>query len=185
MRPGFLSKLKATVGDRNVPALQLWIACNFVSMALILVLGMRLGWAFFASHASLLSLSWGFVWTALVSNVWLLAAIIVVRLVMAWLAYSVLDGLRSSEAAARQVAGRDALSGLPNRFLFNALVDAEIAPLQARTSPVRVVLSRSRPFQASQRHFWPRCRRPSDCRRHPTPGRCLTLLRSFCPAWRR
>ncbi len=46
---------------------------------------------------------------------------------MAWLAYSVLDGLRSSEAAARQVAGRDALSGLPNRFLFNALVDAEIA----------------------------------------------------------
>ncbi|MEI9914804.1 MAG: hypothetical protein WDN29_02195 [Methylovirgula sp.] len=33
-----------TVGDRNVPALQLWIACNFVSMALILVLGMRLGW---------------------------------------------------------------------------------------------------------------------------------------------
>ncbi|HEY0145803.1 MAG TPA: EAL domain-containing protein [Methylovirgula sp.] len=127
MRPGFLSKLKVTVGDRNVPALQLWIACNFVSMALILVLGMRLGWAFFASHASLSSLSLDFAWMALVSNLWLLAAIITVRLVMAWLAYHVLDGLRSSEAAARQVAGRDALSGLPNRFLFNALVDAEIA----------------------------------------------------------
>ncbi len=46
---------------------------------------------------------------------------------MAWLAYYVLNGLRSSEAAARQVAGRDALTGLPNRVLFNALVDAEIA----------------------------------------------------------
>ena len=97
MRAGFLSKFKVAVGDRNWPALQLWIACNFLSMALILVLGTRLGWAFFASHASL---SWGFVGTAIVSNLWVLAAIIAVRLVMAWLAYHILDGLRSSEAAA-------------------------------------------------------------------------------------
>ncbi len=52
MRPSFLSKLKVTVGDHNWPALQLWIVFNFVSMALILLLGTRLGWAFFASHAS-------------------------------------------------------------------------------------------------------------------------------------
>jgi diguanylate cyclase (GGDEF)-like protein len=35
--------------------------------------------------------------------------------------------LTASEARAKEVAGRDILSGLPNRFLFNELVDAELA----------------------------------------------------------
>lgn len=40
--------------------------------------------------------------------------------------------LAASEAKAKQAVGRDVLSGLPNRFLFNELVDAELARCQRK-----------------------------------------------------
>jgi len=123
MRSGFLTKLRVTIGELDLPALQLWILANFVTMALMLVLGIRLGFQLLTTHASFFSLS--FLATAILSNLWLIAILLLFRFVMGWMAYRVLDGLRSSEAKARQVAGRDVLSGLPNRFLFNELVDAE------------------------------------------------------------
>ena len=59
---------------------------------------------------------------------WLLiAAVAAGPVLMVGMAYCVLGGAAQQRGAARQVAGRDVLSGLPNRFLFNELVDAEIA----------------------------------------------------------
>lgn len=124
-RSGVLTKLRITVGEIDLPALQIWIVANFVSMALILILGIRLGYLLFASHADFFS--WKFLGAALVANAWLIAAAALARIIMVGMAYQVVGALRSSEARARQVAGRDVLSGLPNRFLFNELVDAEIA----------------------------------------------------------
>jgi diguanylate cyclase len=40
--------------------------------------------------------------------------------------------LTASEARAKEVVGRDVLSGLPNRFLFNELVNAELARCQRK-----------------------------------------------------
>jgi diguanylate cyclase len=124
-RSGVLSKLRLRVGHMDLPALQIWIFANFVSMVLILILGIRIGLSLFGSPANFFS--WKFLSVALVANAWFVAAAVLVRILMASMAYRILDALRSSEARARQVAGRDVLSGLPNRFLFNELVDAEIA----------------------------------------------------------
>ena len=124
-RFGFLTRLRVTVGQVDLPALQIWLLANFVSMALLLILGLRIGILLVTSRASFFS--WEFLGTALVQNAWLIAAAILARVMMVGMAYRVLNALRSSEARAREVAGRDALSGLPNRFLFNELVDAEIA----------------------------------------------------------
>ncbi|MGP8231542.1 MAG: putative bifunctional diguanylate cyclase/phosphodiesterase [Methylovirgula sp.] len=124
-RFSFVTKLKVTVGEIDLPALQIWVIANFLSMALILILGIRLGIQLVSSHANFFS--WKFLSAALVANAWLLIAAVLARFLMVGMAYRVLDALRSSEARARQVAGRDVLSGLPNRFLFNELVDAEIA----------------------------------------------------------
>ncbi|MDR3409322.1 MAG: EAL domain-containing protein [Methylovirgula sp.] len=124
-RSGVLTKLRITVGEIDLPALQIWVVANFVSMALILILGIRLGYLLFTSHADFFS--WKFLGAALAANAWLIAAAVLARIIMVGMAYRVVGALRSSEARARQVAGRDVLSGLPNRFLFNELVDAEIA----------------------------------------------------------
>jgi diguanylate cyclase (GGDEF)-like protein len=57
----------------------------------------------------------------------LLAATALFSLVMVLQSRRIVRRLAASEARAMEVAGRDALSGLPNRFLFNELVDAELA----------------------------------------------------------
>ncbi len=123
-RSGVLTKLRITVGEIDLPALQIWIVANFVSMALILILGIRLGYLLFASHADFFS--WKFLGAALVANAWLIAAAALARIIMVGMAYRVVGALRSSEARARQVAGRDVLSGLPNRFLFNELTTERV-----------------------------------------------------------
>src|SRR5579863_741996 len=45
---------------------------------------------------------------------------------MVWRSHPLMTRLTASVEEAKQAAGRDVLSGLPNRFLFNELVDAEI-----------------------------------------------------------
>jgi diguanylate cyclase len=124
-RSGLLTKLRMTVSELDLPALQIWLVANFVSVGLLLLLGVRLGLAFAASHVSFFS--WEFLSAAFVANAWLVGAAVLARIVMIGMAYRVLHVLRSSEARARQVAGRDVLSGLPNRFRFSEFVDAEIA----------------------------------------------------------
>jgi diguanylate cyclase len=124
-RSGLLTKLRIMVNELDLPALQIWVVANFVSVGLLLFLGIRLGIAFAAGHTSFFS--WEFLSAAFVANTWLVGAAVLARIVMVGMAYRVLHVLRSSEARARQVAGRDVLSGLPNRFRFSELVDAEIA----------------------------------------------------------
>jgi diguanylate cyclase (GGDEF)-like protein len=43
-----------------------------------------------------------------------------------WHSHRTVERLSQSEAQAKRVAGHDILSGLPNRFLFNELIDSEI-----------------------------------------------------------
>jgi diguanylate cyclase len=57
----------------------------------------------------------------------LLALATLFSLVMVLQSRRVVRRLAASEAKAKEAAGRDALSGLPNRLLFNELVDAELA----------------------------------------------------------
>ncbi|HEY1735454.1 MAG TPA: EAL domain-containing protein [Methylovirgula sp.] len=45
---------------------------------------------------------------------------------MVWSSHQQMERLAESAEKAKQAAGREALSGLPNRFLFNELIDAEI-----------------------------------------------------------
>lgn len=125
LRSGFLTKVRLKAGDFDAPALQLWLVANFVSMGALFVLGVRVGIQHLDSQMPFSSLVF---WkNALATNLWLLILAVVARIVMIWMAGRVLDGLRLSEARAREFAGRDALSGLPNRLLFNELVDAEAA----------------------------------------------------------
>jgi diguanylate cyclase (GGDEF)-like protein len=125
MRSGFLTKLRLRAGEVNLPALQLWLFANFASVAVLLFLGIRLGSMLRSDNLSFFSFA--FLSKALAANGWLVVIAVAVRIIMVGMAVRVLDGLRSSEAKARQVAGRDVLSGLPNRYLFNELVDAEAA----------------------------------------------------------
>jgi diguanylate cyclase len=62
----------------------------------------------------------------------LLALATLFSLVMVLQSRRVVRRLAASEARAKEAAGRDALSGLPNRFLFNELVDAELARCQRK-----------------------------------------------------
>ena len=57
----------------------------------------------------------------------LLALTAVFSLAMVMRSRRIVRRLTASEARAKEVAGRDVLSGLQNRFLFNELVDAELA----------------------------------------------------------
>jgi diguanylate cyclase (GGDEF)-like protein len=60
-------------------------------------------------------------------NIALVISALAFRFAMAAQAYRIVSQLTESEAKAKQVAGHDVLCGLPNRFLFSELVDAEIA----------------------------------------------------------
>lgn len=105
----------------------LWIFAYCASTALILILGIRLGATaaqnavqYFTSEFAALAFQDRV-------NILLLVLALAFRLAMAVQAYRVISQLTASEAKAKQVAGHDALSGLPNRFLFNEFVDAEIS----------------------------------------------------------
>jgi diguanylate cyclase len=107
--------------------LALWIIGYCLSTGLILVLGIRLGVS--AARNATQFFSFEFISLALSdrANILLLAAALLCRFAMASQAYCVINRLTASEAKAKQVAGHDTLSGVPNRFLFNELVDAEIS----------------------------------------------------------
>jgi diguanylate cyclase (GGDEF)-like protein len=62
----------------------------------------------------------------------LLVATIIFSLIMILRSRRLLRRLAASEAKAKEVAGRDILSGLPNRLLFNELFDAELARCQRK-----------------------------------------------------
>jgi diguanylate cyclase len=125
LRSGFLSRVRLKAGQLDAPALQLWLIANFASMVTLFVFGFRAGIQFVNEHVPFFSFA--FLGHALVANLWVVALVVLARIAMIWMAGRVLDGLRLSEARARDFAGRDALSGLPNRSLFNELVDAEAA----------------------------------------------------------
>ncbi len=60
-------------------------------------------------------------------NILLLAFILLFSAFMILRSHQTVVRLAASAEKAKQAAGRDVLSGLPNRFLFNELVDAEVA----------------------------------------------------------
>jgi diguanylate cyclase len=124
---GPLRRFESTDGRLHLPSVALWVLAYCASTLLILVLGVRLG----LTAAQNAGRFFSFQFVALVFedrlNVLVLVSALAIRFAMAGHAYRVLSRLSQSEARAKQVAGHDALSGLPNRFLFNQLVDAEIA----------------------------------------------------------
>ncbi len=120
-------RVKSKEGRLHLPSMVAWAIAYSVSTILILILGIRLGVIaaqnaaqFFSSEFVVL------VFTDRV-NILLLGVALLFRLAMAMQAYRIVSRLTESEAKAKQVAGHDVLSGLPNRFLFNELVDAEAA----------------------------------------------------------
>jgi diguanylate cyclase (GGDEF)-like protein len=64
----------------------------------------------------------------------LLAAAVLFSLGMLVQSRRIVRRLAASEAKAKDVAGRDVLSGLPNRLLFNELVQAELVRCQRRNA---------------------------------------------------
>ncbi|MFZ1961413.1 MAG: EAL domain-containing protein [Methylovirgula sp.] len=122
-----LLRFKAGPGHLHGPSVALWTIAYAVTTLLFLLLGIRLGAA--AVQHAVGFFSWKFVALAFTDrvNIVLLISALVFRFAMAAQAYRIVRQLTESEAKAKLVAGHDALSGLPNRFLFNELVDAEIA----------------------------------------------------------
>jgi diguanylate cyclase (GGDEF)-like protein len=57
----------------------------------------------------------------------LIASAMAFTIFVVWQSRRAVQRLMISEAKAKQVAGHDILSGLPNRFLFNELIDSEIS----------------------------------------------------------
>jgi diguanylate cyclase (GGDEF)-like protein len=124
---GLLNRFRRSAGTLHLPSVALWSAAYCASTILILILGIHLG-ATAAQHAvrffstAFLTLAFGDR-----VNFVLLPLALLFRFAMAVQAYAVLSRLTESEAKAKQFAGHDPLSGLPNRFLFNELLDAEVA----------------------------------------------------------
>ncbi len=114
-------------GRLHRPSIAAWTVAYGVTTLLFLLLGIRLGVA--AAQDSIPLFSVKFVLLAFTDrvNVLLVVSAMAFRLGMAAQAYRIVRQLTDSEARAKQVAGHDVLCGLPNRFLFNELVDAEIA----------------------------------------------------------
>lgn len=120
-------QLKSKDGRLHLPSVAVWVTAYCISTLLILILGIRLGFMA-AQHAAGF---FSFAFAALVFtdqvNILLLVFAMLFRFAMAAQAYRIVSRLAESEAKAKQVAGHDVLSGLPNRFLFDELVDAEAA----------------------------------------------------------
>jgi diguanylate cyclase (GGDEF)-like protein len=124
---GFQRRPRSKDGRLHLPSVTLWVLAYCASTALILALGIRIGASaqrhaaeFFSSEFAALAFNDRV-------NILLLVFAVFFRFAMAVQAYRIISRLTASEAKAKQVAGHDVLSGLPNRFLFNELVDAEIA----------------------------------------------------------
>jgi diguanylate cyclase len=129
---GFLRRFRTTSGRLHLPSVALWTLAYAATTLLFLILGIRLG--AIAAQNALPFFSFGF-WALVFTdrvNLLLVLSALIFRLAMAVQAYLVLRRLTESEAKAKQVAGHDALSGLPNRFLFNELADAEVARCKRR-----------------------------------------------------
>lgn len=124
---GYPRRFRSKGGRLHLPSVAAWVIAYCASSLLILILGVRLG--FIAVHNAAQFFSSEFVALAFKDrvNVVLLGLALLSRFAMAVQAYWVVSRLTESEAKAKQVAGHDVLSGLPNRFLFNELVDAEAA----------------------------------------------------------
>jgi diguanylate cyclase len=123
----YLRRFRSQGGRLHLPSVVAWVIAYCASTLLILILGVRLG--FIAAHNAARFFSFEFVALAFKDrvNLLLLGLALLSRFAMAVQAYWVVSRLTESEAKAKQVAGHDVLSGLPNRFLFNELVDAEAA----------------------------------------------------------
>jgi len=67
-----------------------------------------------------------FIATQQALDTFFIASAIVFSFCVVWHTQRTVNRLAESEAKAKRVAGHDILSGLPNRFLFNELIDAEI-----------------------------------------------------------
>lgn len=117
LRPGHLRR----------PSVVLWTVAYALTTLLFLLLGIRLGIIAVQHSVSLFSVKFAVLAFTDRVNVLLVVSALAFRLAMAAQAYRIVRQLTESEAKAMQVAGHDVLCGLPNRFLFNELVDAEIA----------------------------------------------------------
>ncbi len=71
-----------------------------------------------------------FIATQQILDAFFVASALVFSVYVVWQSRRTVQRLTESEAKAKQVAGHDILSGLPNRFLFNDLIDSEIGRCQ-------------------------------------------------------
>src|SRR5579875_1215947 len=123
----------------HLPSIAVWSTAYTATTLLILILGIRLGMEAVQGSVPVFSLRFFALAFTSGMNLILVTAAIVFRLGMAVQAYHVLARLTKSEAMAKQVAGQDALSGLPNRVLFNELVDAETARCKRKNFQVALL----------------------------------------------
>jgi diguanylate cyclase (GGDEF)-like protein len=114
-------------GHLHRPSVALWTVAYAVTTLLFLLLGIRLGATAVQDSVSPFSVKFAVLAFTDRVNILLVVSALAFRFAMAGQAYRIVRQLTDSEAKAKQVAGHDVLCGLPNRFLFNELVDAETA----------------------------------------------------------
>ncbi len=124
---GFVRRFKSNANHFDLPSIVIWSVAYAATTILFLLLGVRLGAAAAQQRLPFLSLKFLAAAISDPANILLVGSALLFRFGMAAQAYRVVSRLSESEAKAKQVAGHDVLCGLPNRFLFNELVDAEIA----------------------------------------------------------
>jgi diguanylate cyclase (GGDEF)-like protein len=124
---GFARRFASHSGHLHGPSVAAWSIGYAITTILFLLLGIRLGAAAVQHAVPIISYRFAAVAFTDPVNILLAVSALAFRLVMAAQAYRVVSELTESEAKAKQFAGHDMLSGLPNRFLFNELVDAEVA----------------------------------------------------------
>ncbi len=122
-----LLRFRLSPGRVHRPSVVLWTIAYAVTTLLFLLLGVRLGAAAVQGAVPLFSVKFAVLAFTDPMNIMLVVSALLFRFAMAAQAYRIVRQLTESEAKAKQVAGHDVLCGLPNRLLFNELVDAEIA----------------------------------------------------------
>ncbi len=122
-----LFRFRLSPGRVHRPSVVLWTIAYAVTTLLFLLLGVRLGAAAVQGAVPLFSVKFAVLAFTDPMNIMLVVSALLFRFAMAAQAYRIVRQLTESEAKAKQVAGHDVLCGLPNRLLFNELVDAEIA----------------------------------------------------------
>ena len=93
--------------------------------------------------------------------------------------------LRKQAADREQQALSDALTGLPNRTMFNDLVQRTILGAQRKKKLVVGDADGPRPLQGGQRHAWPPQRRPAAPAHRPAPPGRAARRRDDRPPRRR